>query len=217
MKSANKSSKTRRPSAPRVTEVLTSLQALYPDAKAELYYKTPFQLLVSVVLSAQTTDIAVNKAMSQLYEQGLDVHELLSMGEANFLHHIKSIGLAPTKAKHIMKLCRLLIDNHNGQVPSTRAELEALPGVGRKTASVILGEIFGEPTIAVDTHVYRVTQRLGFHNEATPEKAEQKLLQIIPKQWLPAAHHYFILHGRRVCVARQPRCEVCPVNKVCPK
>lgn len=196
-------------------EILARLRALNPDPRCELYYETPFQLLVSVVLSAQATDKSVNDAMRSLYEQGLAPADILGMGEQGFLTKIRRIGLAPTKSKNVLKLTKIIHDQYADKIPQTREELEALPGVGRKTANVILGEIFREPTIAVDTHVFRVTARLGLHRETTPEKAETKLLSVIDKKWLPMAHHWFILHGRYTCLARSPKCASCALADLC--
>lgn len=199
----------------RVDEILTRLQALNPNPHCELYYETPYQLLVSVVLSAQATDKSVNEAMTGLYQKGLTVDDVLDMGESGFLAKIRRIGLAPTKAKNVLKLSKIIKDEYAGEIPRTREGLEALPGVGRKTANVILGEIFKEPTIAVDTHVYRVTTRLDLQKESTPEKAELKLLEVIDPKWLPRAHHWFILHGRYTCLARGPKCDDCCLKDLC--
>ena len=199
----------------RVDEVLARLRVSNPDPRCELYYETPFQLLVSVVLSAQATDKSVNDAMRSLYEQGLTPKDILALGEQGFLAKIRRIGLAPTKSKNVLKLSKIIHEQYADKIPNTREELEALPGVGRKTANVILGEIFREPTIAVDTHVFRVTARLGLHKEPTPEKAEIKLLSIIDKKWLPMAHHWFILHGRYTCLARSPKCDGCVLTDIC--
>jgi endonuclease-3 len=209
LKSASKLNK-------RVTAILDRLAKATPDPKCELYYKTPYQLLCSVILSAQATDKSVNKCMQPLYDEGLDLAGVLRLGEEGFLAKIRTIGLAPTKAKNILRMSKILLTEHDGKVPSTREALEALPGVGRKTASVVLGELFGEPTLAVDTHVYRVSDRLGLQHESTAEKAEAALLAIIPRKYLPKAHHWFILHGRYICVARAPKCEVCPLSDLCP-
>jgi endonuclease-3 len=195
--------------------ILSRLKTLNPDPRCELYYETPFQLLVSVVLSAQATDKSVNAAMADLYKSGLGVKEILALGEAGFLEKIRKIGLAPTKAKNVLKLTKIIHETYQGEIPTTREKLEALPGVGRKTANVILGEIFREPTIAVDTHVFRVTARLGLHKEKTPEKSELVLLKIIDPKWLPMAHHWFILHGRYTCLARGPKCGECPLRDMC--
>jgi endonuclease-3 len=153
--------------------------------------------------------------MADLYKSGLGVKEILALGEPGFLEKIRKIGLAPTKAKNVLKLTKIIHETYQGEIPRTREELEALPGVGRKTANVILGEIFREPTIAVDTHVFRVTARLGLHKESTPEKAELVLLKIIDSKWLPMAHHWLILHGRYTCLARGPKCGECPLLDLC--
>lgn len=170
------------------------------------------------MLSAQATDKSVNEAMTNLHKSGLTPADILAMGEEQFLAKIKRIGLAPTKAKNILKLTKILVSDFGGEIPRTRESLESLPGVGRKTANVILGEIFREPTLAVDTHVFRVTSRLEFHKESSPEKAELRLLKLIPKHWLPDAHHWFILLGRYVCTARSPKCDLCVLNQknLCP-
>ena len=199
----------------RVDLLLSRLKTINPDPRCELYYETPLQLLLSVVLSAQATDKSVNSAMADLYKSGLGVKEILALGEAGFLEKIRKIGLAPTKAKNVLKLTKIIHETYHDEIPRTREDLEALPGVGRKTANVILGEIFREPTIAVDTHVFRVTARLGLHKEKTPEKAELVLLKIIDPKWLPMAHHWFILHGRYTCLARGPKCGECPLRDMC--
>ena len=199
----------------RVDEILTRLQSLNPNPHCELYYETPYQLLVSVVLSAQATDKSVNEAVTDLYKDGLTVDDVLTLGEAGFLAKIRRIGLAPTKAKNVLKLSKIIKEQFHSQIPRSREDLESLPGVGRKTANVILGEMFKEPTIAVDTHVYRVTTRLGLQKESTPEKAELKLLEVIDPKWLPAAHHWFILHGRYTCLARSPKCDDCCLKDLC--
>jgi len=198
-----------------VDEILSRLQTLNPSPQCELYYETPYQLLLSVVLSAQATDKSVNGTMTELYKKGLSVDDVIAMGEKGFLEKIRRIGLAPTKAKNSIKLSHIIKDKFNGVIPSTREGLESLPGVGRKTANVVLGEIFKQPTIAVDTHVFRVTKRLGLHSCPTPEKAELKLLEVINPKWLPMAHHWFILHGRYTCIARSPKCEACVLNDLC--
>ena len=199
-----------------MVQVIERLKAIEPDPKCELYYKTEFQLLVSVVLSAQATDKSVNKVMQPIYESGFDAHTVIQLGQEGFLSKIRSIGLAPTKAKNVFGLSQLILQNHEGEVPKSREELEALPGVGRKTASVVLGEIFKWPTLAVDTHVYRVTMRLGLHRQKDPNKCEQDLLALVPKSYLPAAHHWFILLGRYTCKAARPNCPECPVKDICP-
>jgi len=187
-----------------------------PDARCELFYSTPYQLLCSVVLSAQATDKQVNKVMTPLYERGFFPQQVFQEGEKNLLEKIKSIGLAPTKAKNIIKLTQSILENHHGEVPKTRKDLEELAGVGRKTANVILGELFGEPTFAVDTHAFRVGRRLGLHSEKNPEKAELSMLQLIDAKFLPRAHHWFILHGRYICKAQNPSCSTCILQDICP-
>jgi endonuclease III len=199
-----------------VVQILEKLREQNPDPRCELIYFTDYQLLVSVVLSAQATDKQVNKVMEPLYAQDFSPEMMLGWGEQGLLQRIKSIGLAPTKAKNVAKLTAILMEKYQGRVPQTREELEALPGVGRKTANVILGELHRHPTLAVDTHVFRVTQRLGLHEEKTAEKAELVLLDLVPPSYLPAAHHWFILLGRYVCKARQPECARCVLNQICP-
>lgn len=198
-----------------VRKIVNRLDKAFPDAHCELFHKTPYQLLVSVVLSAQTTDKKVNECMTPLYRAGFTPQIAVKMGQKKILQHIKSIGLAPTKSKNVIKLSEIVIAQHGEQVPNSREELENLPGVGRKTANVILGEIFGEPTLAVDTHVFRVTRRLGLHDESTPEKSERVLLDKIPPRHLPKVHHQFIFLGRRVCKARNPDCQNCQLQDVC--
>lgn len=188
-----------------------------PDPKCELFYNTPYQLLVSVVLSAQTTDKMVNQVMKSLYEKEFTPTSVLKLGIDGIYEKIRSIGLAPTKSKNIFKLTEIILKDFSGEVPRTRQDLEDLPGVGRKTANVILGEIYKEPTLAVDTHVLRVSRRLGFHKEKDPKKAEEKLLKIVNKSLLPKAHHWFILHGRYTCKARKPNCSSCILEDICPK
>lgn len=200
----------------RITKVLETLESIDPDPKCELFFKTQFQLLVSVVLSAQTTDKMVNRCMKPIYQEGFTPETVVSWGQEVLLSKIRSIGLAPTKSKNVVRLSEILLSQHKGRVPRTREELEALPGVGRKTASVILGELFRHPTLAVDTHVFRVTRRLEFQNEKSPEKAEKALLDVIPVKFLPNAHHWFILLGRYTCKAQKPQCGECAVAAFCP-
>lgn len=187
-----------------------------PDPKCELVHNTPFQLLVSVVLSAQTTDKMVNRCMEPIYQKPFTPETVVKWGPEKLLEKIRTIGLAPTKSKNVARLSQILIDKFDSKVPRSREDLESLPGVGRKTANVILGEIYKEPTIAVDTHVFRVGFRLGLHQEKTPEKAELVLLKIIPSRYLPAAHHWLILHGRYTCKAKNPTCGECVLNDICP-
>ena len=199
-----------------VDKAVAILKAKMPEPKCELYFETPFQLLVSVVLSAQTTDKSVNKCMKPIYEKGFDHNTVIKWGQEKLLSHIRTIGLAPTKSKNVLALSKIIKEKHKGKVPNSRQDLEALPGVGRKTANVILGELYGQPTIAVDTHVFRVGFRLGLHAEKTPIKAEYELLKVIPAKYLPAAHHWLILHGRYTCKALKPMCEQCDLSALCP-
>ena len=184
--------------------------------KSDLTYDTPFELLVAVVLSAQATDKSVNQATQKLYPIANTPHAIFALGVDGLTPYIRHIGLYRNKAKNVIELCRLLIERHHGQVPSDRAALEALPGVGRKTASVVLNIAFGQPTIAVDTHVQRVANRLCIAKTTTPEQTEQVLLQRTPTKYLQQAHHYLILHGRYCCTARSPHCSTCPINTFCP-
>ena len=196
-------------------EFFRRLRAANPHPTTELVYDTPFELLVSVVLSAQATDVGVNKATTRLYPVANTPEAILALGEENLIGYINSIGLFRSKARHIMGLCQILVEQHNSQVPHDRAALEALPGVGRKTANVILNTIFGEPTMAVDTHIFRLSNRTGLAKGKNVLEVEQKLLKNIPKEFLVDAHHWLILHGRYVCTARKPKCEVCIVEDLC--
>jgi endonuclease-3 len=183
--------------------------------RTELVFTTPFELLVAVVLSAQATDRSVNAATSTLFPIARTPQAILDLGLTGLKQHIKSIGLYNTKAANIIALCRLLIERHAGEVPADRESLEALPGVGRKTANVVLNVAFGQPTIAVDTHVHRVALRTGIAQDATVEQTEQVLLERIPARYRMHAHHYLILHGRYCCTARAPACPRCPVSAWC--
>ena len=187
------------------------------DPKSDLHYGSPFELLVAVVLSAQATDASVNKATATLFPVANTPQALLALGEDGLIPHIRSIGLYRTKAANVIRLCALLIERHGGQVPGTRAELEALPGVGRKTANVVLNIAFGQPTIAVDTHVHRVSNRLGISATDTVEATEAVLEARTPERHRLHAHHYLILHGRYTCTARAPRCGECPLATWCPE
>jgi endonuclease-3 len=169
-----------------------------------------------VVLSAQTTDKMVNASMREVYDRGFGPRDVLRLGEAGMLQLIRRIGLAPTKSRRAVELAHQIMTRYDGRVPNTREELEALPGVGRKTASVVLAELFREPTLAVDTHVFRVARRLGLHDAKNPEECEQQLLAVIDPSLLPAAHHWLILHGRYICTALRPKCQDCPLNDICP-
>lgn len=183
---------------------------------SDLEFANPFQLLVAVVLSAQATDVSVNRATRGLWAVAPGPHEVLALGEAGLIPHIRHIGLFNAKARHVIALCRILIEHHDGKVPDQRAALEALPGVGRKTANVVLNLAFGQATIAVDTHVQRVANRLGLAATKNVAETEQVLYARTPRKHLLAAHHYLLLHGRYTCTARNPRCTQCPVRRHCP-
>jgi endonuclease-3 len=195
--------------------IFDALALAIPEPKSELAYRTPFELLVSVVLSAQATDKSVNLATARLFPAANTPQAILALGEAGLLAHIRTIGLAPTKARNIIALCRLLLERHGGEVPRTREALEALPGVGRKTANVVLNTAFGEPTLAVDTHVFRVANRTGLAPGKTVREVEDGLMRIVLQRHLKAAHHLLILHGRYTCKARQPDCPTCPIRAQC--
>ena len=201
---------------PKVAEqIFTILDQNNSNPTTELIYKTPFQLLVAVMLSAQATDISVNKASKELFELADTAEKMIQLGEIKLKSKIRSIGLFNTKAKNIIKTCKILIDQYQGAVPDNRSKLETLPGVGRKTANVILNTAFGKPTIAVDTHVFRVANRTGLAKGKTPYVVEQGLLEIIPQRFLKNAHHLLILHGRYVCTSRKPLCYNCSVRSYC--
>lgn len=191
------------------------LKANNPNPETELEYSSPFELLVAVLLSAQATDISVNKGTRQLFKIANTPAALLALGEEGVRPYIQHIGLFHTKGKHLQETCRLLLEKHGGEVPRTREALEALPGVGRKTANVILNTAFGEPTMAVDTHIFRVSNRTGLAPGKDVLKVEQQLLKRIPKEYLLDAHHWLILHGRYVCKARLPACAQCTVEPLC--
>jgi endonuclease III len=191
------------------------LKANNPNPETELEYSSPFELLVAVLLSAQATDVSVNKGTRQLFKIANTPAALLALGEDGVRPYIEHIGLFRTKGKHLQETCRLLLERHGGQVPCTREALEALPGVGRKTANVILNTAFGEPTMAVDTHIFRVSNRTGLAPGKDVLKVEQQLLKRVPKEYLLDAHHWLILHGRYVCKARLPACEQCTVEPLC--
>ena len=192
-----------------------TLQAANPHPETELEYSTPFELLTAVLLSAQATDVGVNKATRKLYPVANTPQQILDLGLDGLCEYIKTIGLYKSKAKHLLETCRILIEQHGGEVPRTREALEALPGVGRKTANVVLNVAFGEPTMAVDTHIFRLGNRTGLAPGKTPLEVEQKLLKRIPVAYLQHAHHWLILHGRYVCQARKPRCWECSVSTWC--
>jgi endonuclease-3 len=192
-----------------------TLRAANPEPKTELEYDSPFELLAAVLLSAQATDVSVNKATRLLFPVARTPQAILDLGLEGLEGYIRTIGLYRSKAKHLMAACRLLVDQHGGEVPRTRAELEALPGVGRKTANVVLNVAFGEPTMAVDTHIFRVGNRTGLAPGKTPLEVELKLVRRVPPDYRLHAHHWLILHGRYVCVARKPRCWECAVAPYC--
>ena len=196
-------------------EIFTRFKAANPHPTTELEYNSPFELLVAVVLSAQATDKSVNLATRKLFPKANTPEKILALGEAGLRDVIKSIGLYKTKAKNILATCRLLIQHYGSKVPKTREQLEELPGVGRKTANVILNTAFGEPTIAVDTHIFRVANRTGIAPGKTVLEVELKLLKSIPKEFRHDAHHWLILHGRYVCKARKPECAICIINDLC--
>ena len=197
------------------TEIYTRLRQHIPDPETELSYESPFELLISVILSAQATDVSVNKATAELYPVANTPQAFVELGETRLKEYIKTIGLFNSKAKNIIETCRRLIELHDGQVPSTREELEALPGVGRKTASVVLNTAFGEPTIAVDTHIFRVSNRTGLAKGKTPLEVEMRLTKLTPEEFRKNAHHWLILHGRYMCKARKPECPDCVINDLC--
>ncbi|HMD27789.1 MAG TPA: endonuclease III [Steroidobacteraceae bacterium] len=196
-------------------EIFSRLRRLNPQPRTELTYKSPFELLVAVILSAQATDKSVNKATAELFRVAHTPASILALGVAGLSAYIKSIGLYNGKAKNIIATCRLLLERHGGEVPRTREALEQLPGVGRKTANVILNTAFGQPTIAVDTHIFRVANRTGLARGKTVRAVEEKLLKLVPPEFLRDAHHWLILHGRYVCKARRPGCPTCAIADLC--
>ena len=196
-------------------QIFKILARAHGKPSTELNFRSNFELLVAVILSAQATDISVNKATDKLYRKANTPQAILNLGLTSLKRHIRTIGLYNTKAQNIIKTCRMLIDLHNGQVPSDREALEALPGVGRKTANVVLNTAFGESTIAVDTHIFRVSNRTGLGPGKTVLQVEQKLLKFTPERYLKDAHHLLILHGRYTCMARTPRCPVCVIREFC--
>jgi len=196
-------------------EIFLRLQAANPHPATELEYHSPFELLVAVMLSAQATDISVNAATRHLFPVASTPQAIYDLGEEKLREFIQRIGLYKTKAKHVIETCRILLAQHSGDVPQTREALEALPGVGRKTANVILNTAFGQPTIAVDTHIFRLGNRIGLAKGKTVLEVEHKLLKVIPKEFLLDAHHWLILHGRYICQARKPRCGECLIYDLC--
>lgn len=198
-----------------IHEFYSRLQAANPHPSTELHYNSPFQLLVAVMLSAQATDVGVNKATARLFPLAGTAAEILALGEEKVIEQIKTIGLYRTKARNLLALCKILVTQYDSEVPATREALEALPGVGRKTANVVLNTAFGQATIAVDTHIFRLGNRTGLAPGKTVREVEDKLMRRTPKEFLVDAHHWLILHGRYVCKARKPECDRCVVSDLC--
>ncbi|MBG2874351.1 endonuclease III [Proteus alimentorum] len=196
-------------------EILTRLRDDNPQPTTELKFDSPFELLISVLLSAQATDVSVNKATAKLYPVANTPQAILNLGVDGLKEYIKTIGLYNTKAENVIKTCQILVDKHNSEVPENREALEALPGVGRKTANVVLNTAFGWPTIAVDTHIFRVSNRTGFAPGKNVNEVEQKLLKVVPAEFKVDCHHWLILHGRYTCIARKPRCGSCIIEDLC--
>ena len=196
-------------------KIFERFQAANPNPTTELAYSTPFELLVAVVLSAQATDKSVNAATANLFPVANTPHKLVALGVKGLEPYIRSIGLYPTKAKNVIELSRLLVEHHGGEVPASREALESLPGVGRKTANVVLNTAFGQTTVAVDTHIFRVANRTGIAPGKDPRAVEDKLLKFVPPEFLRNAHHWLILHGRYICVARKPGCPECLIRDLC--
>ena len=196
-------------------EIFTRFRAANPHPTTELVYTTPFELLIAVLLSAQSTDVGVNKATRKLYPVANTAHSILALGVDELKTYIATIGLYNTKAKNVIATCQILVDQYDGEVPHSRAALEALPGVGRKTANVVLNTAFGEPTMAVDTHIFRVSNRIRIAPGKNVDIVEQQLLKFVPKEFLHDAHHWLILHGRYTCIARKPLCWNCLIFDLC--
>lgn len=199
----------------QIEDLFSRLASRNPEPKTELNYRNPYTLVVAVALSAQATDIGVNRATKALFETVDTPQKMLDLGEEALIGHIKTIGLYRNKAKNVIALSRILVERFGGEVPRDRESLESLPGVGRKTANVVLNVAFGEETIAVDTHIFRVGNRTGLAPGKTPEQVEDVLLKVVPGPYRRHAHHWLILHGRYICIARKPRCPVCPIEDIC--
>jgi len=197
------------------TDIFTRLREANPNPTTELEFSSPFELLIAVMLSAQATDVSVNQATAKLYPVANTPEAILALKEAGVRKYIRTIGLFNTKAKNVIATCRILLDEHDGEVPDSREALEALPGVGRKTANVVLNTAFGHPTMAVDTHIFRVSNRTGIAPGKDVLEVEKRLLKFIPDEFMVDAHHWLILHGRYTCVARKPRCYECLINDLC--
>ncbi|CAN5210784.1 endonuclease III [soil metagenome] len=204
------------PDEDRVEQIFERLSRVMPEPRTELTFHDPFTLVVAVALSAQATDVSVNKATDRLFKVADTPAKMLALGEEGLVPYIASIGLYRGKARNVIALSRIVLEQHGGVVPLTREALQALPGVGRKTASVVLNELGIEAAIAVDTHVFRVSHRLGLANAATPDKVEAQLFRVVPEAFLPKAHHWLILHGRYTCTARKPDCYGCLISDLCP-
>ncbi|MFM7294524.1 MAG: endonuclease III [Burkholderiales bacterium] len=196
-------------------EFFRRMQEINPQPKSDLQYSTPFELLIAVILSAQATDKSVNVATAKLFPLANTPAAIVALGEETLTEYIKTIGLFRSKAKNVIKACEVLLAQHGGEVPSSREALEALPGVGRKTANVVLNIAFGQPTMAVDTHIFRISNRMGMAPGKDVLAVEKKLLKIVPEQLMMHAHHWLILHGRYTCIARKPKCGACPVYDIC--
>lgn len=201
----------------QIIEVFEILKKINPEPKSELNYSNPYTLLVAVALSAQTTDKSVNKATESLFKIADTPEKMVALGEEKLISYIKSIGLYKNKAKHVIEMSKMLISDFGSKVPDNREDLEKLPGVGRKTANVVLNVIFNKPTMPVDTHLLRISPKIGLAEGKTPLEVEKSLLKRIPPQYLEHAHHWLILHGRYICTARNPKCEECPINHICAK
>ena len=204
------------PDEDRVEQIFDRLARVMPEPKTELTFHSPYTLVVAVALSAQATDVSVNKATDRLFAVADTPQKMLALGEEGLIPFIASIGLYRGKARNVIALSRIVMDQYGGEVPLTREALQSLPGVGRKTASVVLNELGIEAAIAVDTHVFRVSHRLGLANAATPDKVEAQLFKVVPEAFLPKAHHWLILHGRYTCTARKPNCAGCLISDLCP-
>lgn len=199
----------------KINEIFKRLKAENPEPTTELAFNDPFELLIAVILSAQATDIGVNKATAKLYPIANTPQAILDLGLEGLKSYVKTIGLYNTKAQNIMKTCKILVQEHNGVVPENRKDLEALPGVGRKTANVVLNTAFGHETMAVDTHIFRVSNRTGIAPGKNVVDVEHKLLEVVPKEYRKDAHHWLLLHGRYICIARKPKCSECMINDLC--
>lgn len=199
----------------KINRIFERFKKAKPKPTTELIYKNPFELLIAVILSAQATDKSVNKATNQLFKVANTPAKMLHLGEKKIRNYVKSIGLYITKSKNIIATCKMLIDQYHAKIPANRKDLESLPGVGRKTANVILNTCFGEPVIAVDTHIFRVANRIGLAQGKTRLEVENQLMENIPDKYKHDAHHWLILHGRYICVARKPRCPACLINDLC--